>query len=112
MRLLRSLAIVAVLTTASAQGSNAETPEGTGGARNAWGYDAVPGLAGAAGPARRRAGSAGCFKGRTGGYILSRVDGVRPGQGRTGVGVCIGGSYRHGSHGCSRAGATALRALP
>ena len=27
MRLLRSLAIVAVLTTASAQGSNAETPE-------------------------------------------------------------------------------------
>src|SRR5437762_12853178 len=28
MRLLRSLAIVAVLTTASAQGSNAETPEG------------------------------------------------------------------------------------
>jgi len=28
MRLLRSLAIVAVLTTASAQGSSAETPEG------------------------------------------------------------------------------------
>ena len=28
MRVLRSLAIVAVLTTASAQGSNAETPEG------------------------------------------------------------------------------------
>ncbi len=29
MRLLKSLAIVAVLTTASTQGSNAETPEGT-----------------------------------------------------------------------------------
>ena len=37
MRLLRSLAIVAVLTTASAQGSNAETPEGAAeAAARAW----------------------------------------------------------------------------